>query len=190
MKTQHSLDRIIGTSHQITEIKSTIEDFAFSNLSILITGETGVGKELFARAIHDLSPRKLNNYVKINCAAIPNELLESELFGYESGAFSGALKGGKIGKFELANNGTLLLDEIGEMPMTLQSKLLRVLQEQELEHVGGVKPIKINVRIICSTNQNLQKLIAEGKFRRDLYYRINTVELNIPPLRGTHPGYS
>lgn len=183
MKTQHSLDRIIGTSHQITEIKSTIEDFAFSNLSILITGETGVGKELFARAIHDLSPRKLNNYVKINCAAIPNELLESELFGYESGAFSGALKGGKIGKFELANNGTLLLDEIGEMPMTLQSKLLRVLHEQELEHVGGVKPIKINVRIICSTNQNLQKLIAEGKFRRDLYYRINTVELNIPPLR-------
>ena len=121
--------------------------------------------------------------MKINCAAIPNELLESELFGYESGAFSGALKGGKIGKFELANNGTLLLDEIGEMPMTLQSKLLRVLQEQELEHVGGVKPIKINVRIICSTNQNLQKLIAEGKFRRDLYYRINTVELNIPPLR-------
>lgn len=101
--------------------------------------------------------------MKINCAAIPNELLESELFGYESGAFSGALKGGKIGKFELANNGTLLLDEIGEMPMTLQSKLLRVLQEQELEHVGGVKPIKINVRIICSTNQNLQKLIAGGQ---------------------------
>ena len=149
----------------------------------MITGETGVGKELFARAIHELSPRKLNPYVKINCAAIPAELLESELFGYEAGAFSGASKTGKPGKFELANQGTLLLDEIGEMPLTLQSKLLRVLQEQEIERVGGVKTIQINVRIICCTNQNLQQLIREKKFRNDLYYRINTVELKIPPLR-------
>ena len=130
-----------------------------------------------------MSPRKLNPYVKINCAAIPAELLESELFGYEAGAFSGASKTGKPGKFELANQGTLLLDEIGEMPLTLQSKLLRVLQEQEIERVGGVKTIQINVRIICCTNQNLQQLIREKKFRNDLYYRINTVELKIPPLR-------
>lgn len=178
-----SLNRIVGHSTALTEIKQTISDYTASNLPILITGETGVGKELFARAIHELSPCKLNPYVKINCAAIPAELLESELFGYEAGAFSGASKTGKPGKFELANQGTLLLDEIGEMPLTLQSKLLRVLQEQEIERVGGVKTIQINVRIICCTNQNLQQLIREKKFRSDLYYRINTVELKIPPLR-------
>lgn len=178
-----SLHKIIGHSAGFLEIKQTISDYAASNLPILITGETGVGKELFAKAIHEMSPRKLNPYVKINCAAIPAELLESELFGYEAGAFSGASKTGKPGKFELANQGTLLLDEIGEMPLTLQSKLLRVLQEQEIERVGGIKPIKINVRIVCCTNQNLQHLIREKKFRSDLYYRINTVELKIPPLR-------
>lgn len=178
-----SLGRIVGHSTALTEIKQMISDYAASNLPILITGETGVGKELFAKAIHELSPRRLNPYVKINCAAIPADLLESELFGYESGAFSGASRTGKPGKFELADQGTLLLDEIGEMPLTLQSKLLRVLQEQEIERVGGVKTTKINVRIICCTNQNLTQLIREKRFRSDLYYRINTVELKIPPLR-------
>lgn len=130
-----------------------------------------------------LSERADNKYVKINCAAIPKELLESELFGYEEGAFSGAQKGGKIGKFELANNGTILLDEIGEMPLSLQSKLLRVLQEQEIERIGSLKTIKLNVRVICSTNQNIEEQVKSGSFREDLYYRINVMELKIPPLR-------
>ena len=132
-------------------------------------------------ALHQLSSRSTSNFVKINCAAIPKDLLESELFGYEGGAFTGAKKGGKIGKFELADGGTLLLDEIGEMPLPLQSKLLRVLQEKEVERIGGVTPIKVDVRLICSTNQNLTQLIQDGRFRADLYYRINTIELAIPP---------
>ena len=175
-----SLNRIIGHSPALLEIKQIISDYAASDLPILITGETGVGKELFAKAIHEMSPRKFHPYIKINCAAIPTELLESELFGYEPGAFSGASKNGKPGKFELANHGTILLDEIGEM---LQSKLLRVLQEQEFERIGGINTIKVNVRIICCTNQDLQQLIQTKHFRSDLYYRINTVELKIPPLR-------
>ena len=125
----------------------------------------------------------MNNYIKINCAAIPKELLESELFGYVEGAFTGASKKGKIGKFELADNGTLLLDEIGEMPLPLQAKLLRVLQEKEVDRVGSSSPTKVNVRIICSTNRDLLQMVHDGKFREDLYYRINTVELPIPPLR-------
>jgi len=133
----NSLNSIIGTSEAIKEIKKSITDYAKSNLPILITGETGVGKEVFANAVHQLSNRFANNYVKINCAAIPSDLLESELFGYAEGAFSGAAKGGKIGKFELANNGTILLDEIGDMPMSLQTKLLRVLQENEVERLGS-----------------------------------------------------
>ena len=177
------LDRVIGKSCTIREVKQTISDYADSNLTFLITGETGVGKEVFARAIHQSSGRSLQSYVKINCAAIPGTLLESELFGYADGAFSGAAKGGKIGKFELANHGTLLLDEIGEMPLDLQSKLLRVLQEKEIERVGGIKSVEVDVRIICCTNQNLEKMVQEGRFREDLYYRINVVELNIPPLR-------
>jgi Transcriptional regulator containing PAS, AAA-type ATPase, and DNA-binding domains len=174
---------IIGESVVINQLRITIKQVAPMNIPILITGETGVGKEVFANAIHMASDRRENNYIKINCAAIPKELLESELFGYVEGAFSGASKNGKSGKFELANHGTLLLDEIGEMPMELQAKLLRVLQEKEIEKVGGTKPIPIDVRIICSTNQNMEKLISEGKFRKDLYYRINTVEMEIPPLR-------
>ncbi len=133
--------------------------------------------------MHKLSSRSHENFVKINCAAIPKDLLESELFGYEPGSFSGANKNGKMGKFELANNGTLLLDEIGEMPLSLQSKLLRVLQEGELERIGGLKTIKLNVRIICSTNSNLEEQVENGLFRRDLYYRINVVEINLPSLR-------
>ena len=182
-KSLNPLDKIIGASDSFKEIKKTLEEYAKSNLPILITGETGVGKEVFANAIQQLSNRNLNNYVKINCAAIPKDLLESELFGYAEGAFSGASKGGKIGKFELANNGTVLLDEIGEMPIELQAKLLRVLQEKEFEKIGSVKTIKSNVRIICSTNQNIEDLVDKRLFREDLYYRINTIELQIPPLR-------
>ncbi len=180
---RYSINSIIGDSLPIMAIKETIKRFAESDLTFLITGETGTGKEVFANAIHELSKRRNKNFVKINCAAIPKDLLESELFGYEPGSFSGASKEGKIGKFEHANGGTLLLDEIGEMPLSLQSKLLRVLQENELERVGGLKPIKLDVRIICSTNQNIEELINKGEFRRDLFYRINVVEVHIPPLR-------
>ncbi|MBW8381904.1 MAG: sigma 54-interacting transcriptional regulator [Youngiibacter sp.] len=182
-KILNPIESIIGNSKVIIDIKKSISDYAKSNLSILITGETGVGKEVFANTIHQLSNRSMNNFVKINCAAIPHDLLESELFGYAEGAFSGANKGGKIGKFELANNGTILLDEIGEMPMPLQSKLLRVLQENELDRVGGTKSVKLNIRLICSTNGNIEELIRKKLFREDLYYRINTVTLQIPPLR-------
>lgn len=180
---QTPISKIVSQSKSIMMIKDTIERFAKSDLTFLITGETGTGKEVFSNAVHELSNRRSNNFVKINCAAIPKDLLESELFGYEPGSFSGASKDGKIGKFELANHGTLLLDEIGEMPMSLQSKLLRVLQEGELERVGGLKTIKIDVRVICCTNQNIEKQVEKGLFRRDLFYRINVVEINIPPLR-------
>ena len=177
------LKKIIGTSPEIMDIKQTISDFADSNLTILLTGETGTGKEVFAKAIHELSSRSKYNYVKINCAAIPKDLLESELFGYEEGAFTGARKSGKPGKFELADHGTLLLDEIGEMPLSLQAKLLRVLQEKEIERLGSSRPKKIDVRVICSTNVNIRDKVRSGDFREDLYYRINTIELSIPPLR-------
>lgn len=177
------LGKIIGSSPSIESVKKTIRDYADSSLSILITGETGVGKEIFATAVHEMSRRKNKPFVKINCAAIPHDLLESELFGYEDGAFTGARAKGKKGKIEAADHGTLLLDEIGEMSLDLQSKLLRVLQEQEIERIGGTKPIKIDVRLVCSTNRNILDLIREKKFRADLYYRINTVEIEIPPLR-------
>lgn len=182
-KRNYSIDQIIGDSAVIMEVKNIVQRFADSNLTFLITGETGTGKEVFANAIHKLSSRRNENFVKINCAAIPKDLLESELFGYEAGSFSGALKSGKIGKFELANHGTLLLDEIGEMPLALQSKLLRVLQENELERIGGLKPIELDVRVICSTNQNIEEQVEKGLFRKDLYYRINVIEINLPPLR-------
>ncbi|BBA52758.1 sigma-54-dependent Fis family transcriptional regulator [uncultured Fusobacterium sp.] len=182
-QTSNPLSKIIGISSEIKTLKNSIEEYAKSNFPILITGETGVGKEVFADAIQYLSNRSLNNYIKINCASIPKDLLEAELFGYEEGAFSGAKKGGKIGKFELANNGTILLDEIGEMPLSLQAKLLRVLQEKEIERVGGLETIKLNIRVICCTNCNLENMVKEKKFREDLYYRINVVELNVPPLR-------
>lgn len=177
-----NLESIIGNSNKIKNLKNTIIKIAPSDLPVLITGETGTGKEGFANAIHYLSKRKKEKFIKINCAAIPKGLLESELFGYEKGAFSGALQSGKTGKFQLANNGSILLDEIGEMPIELQSKLLRVLQEKEIEKIGGLNNIKINVRVICATNQNLEELIEQGKFRADLYYRINSVELKIPSL--------
>lgn len=183
LNNQFSLDSVIGNSKSINDIKATIQQFASTDLTFLITGETGTGKEVFANAIHQLSDRKDKKFVKVNCAAIPNELLESELFGYEPGSFSGASKNGKIGKFELANHGTILLDEIGEMPLSLQSKILRVLQERELDHIGGLKTIKLDVRVICSTNQNIEEQVELGLFRRDLLYRINIVELKMPALR-------
>lgn len=182
-ETKYTLDQIVGSSSQLNQVKEIIKKVAPSKLTVLISGETGTGKELFAQAIHQLSPRKYKPFIRINCAAIPKDLLESELFGYEEGAFSGAKKGGKPGKFEMANGGTLLLDEINELPIYLQSKLLRIIQEQEIERVGGVKTIKLDVRLVCTTNRNMPELVANGDFREDLFYRINVVEVAIPALR-------
>jgi PAS domain S-box-containing protein len=175
---------LIGESEQIKRLKELISHVAKTDASILITGETGSGKEVVANEIHQNSSRKFSPYVKVNCAAIPETLLESELFGYEKGAFTGAQNKGKIGLFEMANNGTILLDEISEMPLNLQPKLLRVLQEKELTRVGGGgKPVRLNVRVIASTNRDLTMLVREGKFREDLFYRLNVVPIRIPPLR-------
>ena len=178
-----SMDAFVGESEALKNIKDIIQKIAPSKSSVLLTGETGTGKEVIANVIHQLSSRCFKSFIKINCSAIPGELLESELFGYAEGSFSGAVRGGKPGKFELANSGTILLDEIGELPLTLQPKLLRVLQENVVERVGGTKEIPLDIRVICCTNQSLKELTESGKFRRDLYYRINTVEINIPPLR-------
>src|SRR5690606_31795881 len=156
---------------------------AKSNSSILITGETGTGKELFAQAIHNYSPRRDNPFVAINCGAIPESLLESELFGYEEGAFTGAKKGGKPGLFEIADRGTLFLDEITEMPMSLQVKLLRVLKEKEVVRIDGDRIINVDVKIIAATNGNIKERVDMGEFRKDLYYRLNVLPLYIPPLR-------
>lgn len=182
-KNNAPLDQIIGNSPGILAAKKTIQDFAGSDLPVLITGETGVGKEVFATALQEMSRRQDQPFVKINCAAIPSELLESELFGYEAGAFTGARSKGKKGLFEAADHGTILLDEIGEMPLPLQAKLLRVLQEGEIQRIGSTETIPIDVRLICSTNRNISEMIHDRKFREDLYYRINTVEIEIPPLR-------
>ncbi|MDD2498459.1 MAG: sigma 54-interacting transcriptional regulator, partial [Desulfitobacteriaceae bacterium] len=158
------------------------EKSARSNTTVLLLGESGTGKELFAHAIHSSSMRRENPFIKVNCAAIPETLLESEFFGYAKGAFTGAVKA-KIGKFELAHSGTIFLDEIGDMNLILQGKLLRVLQEMEFERVGGNQTIKVDVRVIAATNRNLRELIRLGKFREDLFYRLNVVEITIPPLR-------
>lgn len=164
------------------KICRTIEKIAPTSATLLIMGESGTGKELLARALHDLSPRKANRFVAINCAAIPETLLESELFGYEKGAFTGAAKQ-TIGKFETAQGGTLFLDEIGDLPLALQVKLLRFLQERVIERIGGRQEIPIDVRVVCATHQNLKDLTAAGKFREDLYYRLAEIVLEVPPLR-------
>lgn len=177
------LDNIIGESSEIKFLKSKVKKVAASNSTVLITGESGTGKELFARAIHMESERCEKAFVAINCAAIPDALLESELFGYVKGAFTGADPKGKIGKIEFANNGTLFLDEIGDMPLYLQSKLLRVLEQKEIVRLGSNSPMAVDVRIIAATNKNLEKLIEDGMFREDLFYRLNVIPFTIPPLR-------
>ena len=176
------LPKIIGKSRQLQEITAAVQKVAPTNATVLITGESGTGKELFARAIHYLSMRRDGPFVAINSAAIPRELLESELFGYEKGAFTGA-DARKQGKLELADNGTVFLDEIGDMDLALQAKILRVLQEQVIERVGGSKPIAIDVRIITATNKDLEQAVASKAFREDLFYRLNVFPLVIPPLR-------
>lgn len=174
---------IIGNSKKIEEVRKMIKKIANSPSTILITGESGTGKELVAKAIHSCSDRVNDPFVAINCGAIPETLLESELFGYVRGAFSGASGEGRIGKFELANNGIIFLDEIGEMPLSLQVKLLRVLQERKIERLGSNKSIDLNIRVIAATNADLLSLIEQGKFRKDLYYRLNVLEIELPPLR-------
>ncbi len=174
---------IFGKSSMITECKNIARRMSLSNSSVLITGETGTGKELFAQAIHNNSLRKEYQFVAVNCGAFPESLLESELFGYEEGAFTGARKGGKPGLFELAHNGTLFLDEITEMPMNLQVKLLRVLQEREVVRLGGDRIIDIDIRIIAATNKDIKEMVEKGEFRQDLFYRLNVLPLKIPPLR-------
>lgn len=177
-----SFEDIICKSSAMKDVINMAKKAAREDSTILITGESGTGKELFANALHGESRRSAKPFIKVNCAAIPENLLESELFGYEAGAFTGAGKL-KLGKFELANGGTIFLDEIGDMSHVLQAKLLRVIQEQEIERVGGIHPIKIDVRIISATNQNLLELIRRGRFREDLYFRLNVINIHIPPLR-------
>lgn len=180
---QYSFDKIIGNSPRFAEAKKLGYKAARTMFPVLLTGETGIGKEVFANAIHNNSERREKPMVSINCAAIPSELLESELFGYEEGAFTGAKKSGKKGKFELANGGTLFLDEIGDMPLGMQAKLLRVLQENEVEKIGGYHPVPIDVRIVAATRKNLPEMIASGEFREDLFYRLNVIQIVLPPLR-------
>ncbi len=173
---------LVGVSKALRQVIDKIEVVASNDAKVLITGESGTGKELVARAIHNQSRRSSGPFVKVNCAAIPNALLESELFGYKKGAFTGASQNHK-GKFLVADGGTLFLDEIGDMTLPLQAKLLRVLQDNEVEVIGEEKPIKIDVRVITATNKNLHRLIREGKFREDLFYRLNVIQISIPPLR-------
>jgi formate hydrogenlyase transcriptional activator len=182
VKLDHSHSEVIGDSVSVQRVLQKAEQVAPTDSTVLLLGETGTGKELIARTIHDLSRRKGRLMVKVNCAALPASLVESELFGREKGAFTGALTR-EIGRFELANGSTILLDEIGELPVELQSKLLRVLQEGEFERLGGPKTIKVDVRVIAATSRNLQLAVREGKFREDLFYRLNVFPITIPPLR-------
>ncbi len=178
-----SFSHIIGISPTLKKMKELAARIATSSSTVLITGESGTGKELFAQAIHNLSARKTEPFVAVNCAAIPEELFESEVFGYEEGAFSGAKKEGKPGKIELAQNGTLFLDEISELPMQAQGKLLRVLQEREIERLGGIGKKYVDIRIVAATNKDLKSLVNEGRFREDLFYRLYVFDLKIPSLR-------
>lgn len=183
METNGDFGGMIGHSPQMLELFDLIACVAEEGTgTVLIQGESGTGKELIARAIHENGPRKAANFVPVNCAAIPDELLESELFGYVKGAFTGAAQS-KIGRIQFADGGTLFLDEIGDMKATLQAKLLRVLQEREVEQVGGVRPTKVDVRVIAATHQNLENLVAAGRFREDLYYRLAVIPIVAPPLR-------
>ncbi|NMD70206.1 sigma-54-dependent transcriptional regulator [Bacillus sp. DNRA2] len=183
LEAKYTFEDIVARSDEMNIAIEQAKLGAKTPATVLLRGESGTGKELFAHAIHNASDRKFNKFLRVNCAAISESLLESELFGYEEGAFSGAKRGGKKGLFEEANNGSIFLDEIGELTLSTQAKLLRVLQEREIVRVGGTKPIPINVRIIAATNVNLEKGISEGSFREDLYYRLNRMPIQIPPLR-------
>ncbi|HIJ81278.1 MAG TPA: sigma 54-interacting transcriptional regulator [Desulfuromonadales bacterium] len=183
LSAKYSFDHIVGCSKELEWVKDLGKKVARSTTTVLLKGESGTGKELFAHAIHNASQRALGPFIKVNCAAIPDTLFESELFGYREGAFTGAHKKGKKGKFALADKGTIFLDEISELPMTMQVKLLRVLQEKEIEPVGSEQTEAVNVRIIAASNRDLETLVKQGLFRHDLYYRLNVVMLEIPPLR-------
>jgi transcriptional regulator with PAS, ATPase and Fis domain len=178
---------IIGDTPPMLMAKKLARKAARTDSTLLITGESGTGKEVFAQAIHNRSVRREAPFIKVNCAAIPENLLESELFGFVDGAFTGATRGGKPGKFELADDGTIFLDEIGDMPLAMQAKLLTVLQEKEIERIGSIKSIPLNVRFIAATNQDLQMLVRQGRFREDLYYRLKVLEIPIAPLRERIP---
>jgi formate hydrogenlyase transcriptional activator len=182
VRTEHQFGDIVGENAALRGILKQVETVAPTGSTVLIRGETGTGKELIARAVHDLSPRKDRTLVKVNCAAIPTGLLESELFGHEKGAFTGAICQ-RIGRFELAHQGTLFLDEVGDIPLELQPKLLRVLQEHEFERLGGTKTIRVNVRLVAATHRDLAQMIAESRFRNDLFYRLNVFPIVLPPLR-------
>jgi formate hydrogenlyase transcriptional activator len=182
IRTEHDFEEIIGDSPVWKRVLRDVETVAPADSSVLIRGESGTGKELIARAIHSLSQRRGRTFVKVNCAAIPTGLLESELFGHEKGAFTGAIAQ-RIGRFELANNGTLFLDEIGDIPLELQPKLLRVLQEREFERLGGTRTIRVDVRLVTATNRDLDAMVASREFRQDLFYRVNVFPINLPPLR-------
>lgn len=181
--TKYSIEDIVGQSEQIKKLKADIKNAAKTSSTVLITGETGTGKELVAHSIHDLSKRRSNKFVKLNITNLPPSLIESELFGYEAGSFTGAVKSGKKGRFEEADNGTLFIDEIETLPLEMQPKLLRVLQEREIERIGNNESIQINVRIISATNEKLEELVKERKFRKDLFYRLEVVRINVPSLR-------
>ena len=180
---RYSFADILGQSDVIQSAKREAQRAARIGANVLLIGETGTGKELFAHAIHNESPRKSGPFIRVNSAAIPRELLESELFGYESGSFTGGRKDGKKGKFELADKGSIFLDEIGDMPLSMQSALLRVLQEKEVERIGGSKSISVDFRLIAATNKNLEEMIEQASFRKDLFYRLNVVRIELPPLR-------
>jgi transcriptional regulator with PAS, ATPase and Fis domain len=181
--TRYTFDSIVGVSDAIISLKQEACRASSTAFPVLISGESGTGKELFAQAIHHASCRKMYPFIRINCSAIPKDLLESELFGYEKGAFTGAREGGKTGKFEMAQQGSLFLDEIGDLPMEMQPKLLRALEEKEFERIGGNSLVHVDFRTIAATNHDLKKLMAEGRFRRDLLFRLNVIQLHIPPLR-------
>ena len=182
MVDQESKMLFIYVSEKMQRIKEIIDQVADTDLTVLIQGESGVGKELVARSIYYNSSRRINSFVKVNCPALPHELLESELFGYEKGAFTGAYRK-KPGKFEMANGGTIFLDEIAEMSPSLQAKLLQVLQDGEFSRLGDVKDVKVDVRVLVATNKNIEQAMKDGRFREDLYYRLNVVNIKIPPLR-------
>lgn len=183
LEAKYTFDDIIGKSELMEATIAKARLAAETPATIILRGESGTGKELFAHAIHNASERKFNQFVRVNCAAISENILESELFGYEEGAFTGASKGGKIGLFEQADGGTIFLDEIGEISLTMQAKLLRVLQEKEIVRVGGTKPVNVDVRVISATNVDLEKAVFDGGFRKDLYYRLNVFPIQIPSLR-------